>query len=78
MPKMSSKLEGFFAEVRGQGMTVAAACVDQGDELESLPVMEPLCLLLGNESRGLTEEAKRGADLRYRITTHGFAESLNL
>lgn len=68
----------FFAQVRQRGMTVAAACVDEGEDLESLPVMEPLCLLFGNESRGLSDAAKRGADLRYRIKTHGFAESLNV
>ncbi len=71
-------LDAFFAHVRGGGMWVAAACVDGEVPLEELPVDRPLCLLLGNEHRGLTERARGAADERYTIRTYGFAESLNL
>ena len=71
-------LAGALKALRAEGMTIAGACVDGTCELESLPVDRPLCLLFGNENRGLSESAKSACDLRYRIPMHGFAESLNL
>ncbi len=71
-------LEPCMHALRGQGMRVAAACVDGDVDLEAIPVDGPLCLLLGNEHAGLTDEAKAAADFRYRIPMYGFAESLNL
>jgi tRNA (guanosine-2'-O-)-methyltransferase len=76
-------LGGFFAEVRERGMVVAAACVEEQSDppaldLEELPVERPICLLFGNEHRGLSPAARSEADLRFHIHTHGFAESLNL
>lgn len=71
-------LEPCFDRLRAGGMRVAAACVDGDVDLEAIPVDRPLCLLLGNEHAGLTDEAKASAHLRYRIPMFGFAESLNL
>lgn len=71
-------LEACFGVLREAGMTIAGACVDGTCELEELPVDRPICLLFGNENRGLTDAAKGACDLRYRIPMHGFAESLNL
>lgn len=72
-------LDAFFADVRARGMVVAAACVhDTTIPLEDLPVDRPICLLFGNEHRGLSPAARERADLRFAIRTHGFAESLNL
>jgi tRNA (guanosine-2'-O-)-methyltransferase len=71
-------LDGFFAAMHREGITVAAACVDAELALEDLPVDHPICLLFGNEHVGLSAEAKRRASAAFVIRTHGFAESLNL
>lgn len=71
-------LEEFYARMRADGMLVAAACVEATTPLEQLPVDRPICLLLGNESRGLTDAAREQADMQYAVPIQGFAESLNL
>jgi tRNA (guanosine-2'-O-)-methyltransferase len=71
-------LAACMRELKGEGMTVAGACVDATCTLEELPADRPLCLLFGNENRGLSDAAKAVCDLHYRIPMHGFAESLNL
>lgn len=46
--------------------------------LSKLSLKQPLCLLLGNESTGLTEEAIDHCDTLYCIPMCGMSESLNL
>ncbi len=46
--------------------------------LEEIPIDQPLCLLFGNERRGLSEEAIQRCDLTYRIPMDGMCESFNL
>ena len=46
--------------------------------VQALPVDQPLCLLLGNEQRGLTEAAMDACDLLYQVPMFGMSESLNL
>lgn len=46
--------------------------------VEELPVDQPLCLLFGNEERGLSETALSQCHFTYRIPMSGMAESLNL
>ncbi|GJM06712.1 MAG: hypothetical protein DHS20C10_04460 [marine bacterium B5-7] len=57
---------------------LAGACMDASMTLQELPLDKPICLLLGNENRGLSPEAKEACDLLYRIPMVGFSESLNL
>ncbi|MCA9659743.1 MAG: RNA methyltransferase [Myxococcales bacterium] len=73
-------LEPFLAAVRARGMRIAAACVEDGMPLalSELPVDRPICVLLGNEHSGLSEEARAAADLRFQIPMHGMVESLNV
>jgi tRNA (guanosine-2'-O-)-methyltransferase len=68
----------FSLHRRARGMLLAGACVDGTVALSDLPVDRPICLLLGNEHRGLSEQARADADLCFSIRTVGFAESLNL
>lgn len=44
---------------------------------DSLPQRNSSCILIGNESRGLSKEASALADILYKINIYGKAESLN-
>lgn len=75
-------LASFLAYCRSREMLVAGACVGGeeagGSDLEALPADRPICLLLGNEHAGLSDEARQACDIRYGIAMHGFSESFNL
>ncbi|WP_420421144.1 TrmH family RNA methyltransferase [Simkania sp.] len=60
------------------GFTIAGASLDGELTLEELPQDRPLCLLFGNERKGLTPKAKEMCDLLYRIPMVGMVESFNL
>lgn len=46
--------------------------------LEDIPLNKPLCLLLGNEKRGLSDEALSSCEYVYKIPMFGMVESYNL
>jgi len=46
--------------------------------LSQLPLPAKLCILLGNEQRGLSEQARQACDILYQIPMVGMVESLNL
>jgi tRNA (guanosine-2'-O-)-methyltransferase len=71
-------LEGFVEDVRSRGLLLAGACVDAKTPLCELSIDRPLCLLFGNEHRGLSESARAACDERYAIAMFGMSESLNL
>ena len=57
---------------------VAGAVMNEGVPLEALPLDQPLCLLFGNENRGISPEAKKMCDTLFHIPMFGMSESLNL
>lgn len=71
-------LEAFLAEARTAGMRVAGACMDGSVPVGRIPVDAPLCLLLGNECRGLSAAAREACDLLFHVPMVGMTESLNL
>ncbi|MCH9682659.1 MAG: RNA methyltransferase [Deltaproteobacteria bacterium] len=71
-------LTGFLAEVRRRGMTLAGASMDGSVPVTRLPVDAPLCLLLGNETRGLSQAAREACDVSFHVPMVGMSESLNL
>ena len=46
--------------------------------LEILPLDHPICFLFGNEKEGISDEAKKGCDLLFRVPMFGMVESYNL
>ncbi|MCH9630858.1 MAG: tRNA (guanosine(18)-2'-O)-methyltransferase [Chlamydiia bacterium] len=46
--------------------------------LEDVPVDKPLCLIFGNEERGLSDEMLSYCDLTYKIPMYGMIESFNV
>lgn len=71
-------LPGLLAEVRARGMRLAGACMDGSVPVGRLPVDQPLCLLFGNEQRGLSPAARRACDVLFHVPMVGMSESLNL
>ncbi len=70
-------LAGSLAALRAKGVCLAAGVLD-GAELPSRPEIHgSVCIMIGNEGRGLEKELSDMADLRVRIPMPGRAESLN-
>ncbi len=57
---------------------LAGAKMDGAITVGEIAIDKPLCLLLGNESRGLTPQAIHACDTTYHIPMCGMSESLNL
>jgi tRNA (guanosine-2'-O-)-methyltransferase len=72
------RLESFVAQARAEGLRLAGACMDGTVPVTRLAVDEPLCLLFGNEQRGLTAAARRACDVLFHVPMVGMSESLNL
>ncbi len=68
----------FLAEINRQNIRLAGAIPQSGESVHSIPVIEPLCLLLGNEHCGLSPLSKAACHWHYRIPMFGMTESLNL
>lgn len=68
----------FVASARARGLRLFGAAMDGQRALSDLPIDAPLCLLFGNEHRGLSCAARNACDELYRIPMYGFSESLNL
>lgn len=70
-------IEVFLQQTKGQ-FILAGACMDGTQTLNAVPIDKPLCVLLGNENRGLSQTARDACDLTFRIPMFGMSESLNL
>lgn len=68
----------FSLKMSNEGWKLAGACPRASMPLSELPVEGKVCLLLGNEHRGLSEEARASCDYLYSIPMFGMVESLNL
>lgn len=69
-------IEEFHSKM--EGFVLAGASLEGDLTLEELPKNRPLCLVFGNEQKGLTPKAKKMCDLLYRIPMVGMVESFNL
>ena len=79
-------LDEFLAQVKG--FKLAGGALPTPDPrlpasntqltLSQLPIDHPICLIVGNEQRGLSEAAKQACDWLYKIPMVGMSESLNL
>ena len=59
------------------GYLILAGSLDGQPFFERPRPVEKVCLVIGNEGAGLSEEALRASTLRLRLPMHGRAESLN-
>lgn len=67
--------------VRARGMTLVATCLDDDavpiDEVD-FPAMGKVCVMLGNEERGLSQALRDAADVKVFVPMVGFSQSFNI
>lgn len=71
-------LSAFLSAMKAENRIVAGAVIDADKKLGAIELQHPLCILIGNEQRGLTEEARKACDFLFSIPMCGMLESLNL
>lgn len=71
-------LSDFLQTARKLQLRLAAATPRASTQLGELPIDGLLCIMIGNEQRGLTNAAESAADLMYKIPMQDMAESFNL
>lgn len=73
-----ASLADFLCVAERRQLQLAAGVVNADFALAEVPVDQPLCIMVGNERRGLSAEAVHAAAIRYKIPMFGMTESLNL
>ena len=68
----------FLAFATDEQLHIAGAMPQANTSISAIPIDQPICLLLGNEHRGLSHSAQQHCDFHYRIPMHGMTESFNL
>jgi tRNA (guanosine-2'-O-)-methyltransferase len=77
-PKINNT-EKCFEILRKKGYRLAATSpVDTDLLIDELPLDQKVALVFGTEERGLSSYALNNADLRVKIPTYGFTQSLNI
>ncbi len=71
-------LDAFLSTIRSEEMLLAGAIMGGDIELAETPIDKPICYILGNEQRGLSQLAIEACDILYRIPMVGMSESMNL
>lgn len=73
-------LEAFLAQMRAQDppRRLYGAAMDGAVPLARLRTDVPMCLVFGNETRGLSDAARRACDALFHVPMVGMSESLNL
>ncbi|MBL4685874.1 MAG: RNA methyltransferase [Nannocystaceae bacterium] len=73
-----ARLEDLVTTVKKRGLRLCGAAMDGSTPLSRMDVDAPLCLLLGNEQRGLSDAARAACDALFHVPMVGMSESLNL
>jgi tRNA (guanosine-2'-O-)-methyltransferase len=71
-------LDDFLKAIKKEGFLLAGGAITATESLSGVPVDKPLCIILGNEHRGLTQAAQDACDIHYKIPMYGMTESFNL
>ena len=68
-----------LSHLESRGFRIYATHLGEGAvPLEALSFAEPVALVFGNESRGVSDEALRRSHARFAIPMRGFVQSLNV
>ncbi|MGD2081091.1 MAG: RNA methyltransferase, partial [Nitrospirota bacterium] len=65
-------------ELRGKGMRIVATTLDAGLSVFEAELGGKVALVFGSETKGVSPELRRAADISVRIPLRGRAESLNV
>jgi TrmH family RNA methyltransferase len=78
LPVARAPLSTIVDEARRAGLRIAASTADGGRALESMSLVEPVLVLLGNEGAGLPGDVISKADMKLSIPMREGANSLNV
>jgi len=73
-----SSLKQFLIYINEQQLQLVGGVINTNKKIEEVPVEKPLCILLGNEHRGLSQHAQDHCNTLFKIPMVGMTESLNL
>ncbi len=73
-----NSLQDFINYATQNKLHLAGGTLDATMPLSEVQVTQPLCILIGNEQRGLSLDAQTNCDYRYKIPMVGMSESMNL
>lgn len=73
-----SSLAAFIQYTTGASIHITGAMLQASSSIAEVSVHQPICLLLGNEHRGLSPSAQQLCHSHYHIPMHGMTESFNL
>lgn len=71
-------LADFLTVIKQHNIRLGGGTVTATEPLSKVCVDQPLCLIIGNEARGLSESAVEACDIEYTIPMVGMSESMNL
>jgi TrmH family RNA methyltransferase len=78
VPVIKATRKAIADELRNKGFRIVVTAVDAELSIFNADLGGPLALVLGNETKGVSPELKRAADLLVKIPVRGGAESLNV
>ncbi len=78
LPPFEIETESLVEVLRAQKIEIAVAVAHGGDDLLRVKWPRRVALVLGHETRGLSQELENAASLRVTIPMFGRAESLNV
>lgn len=64
-------------ELKNSGYQIAATLPQSGIRFDKIDFSDKICLLIGNEASGLSEQMRKLSDLKITLPIFGKAESLN-
>lgn len=71
-------LDDFLKFLHSENILLAGAVVDADITISALPITQKICILFGNEHRGLSQKARENCKLLFKIPMYGMVESFNL
>lgn len=71
-------LKKFLNAMHSQNILLAGGTIDATKSLSDVPINKPICIMIGNEQRGLSDEAQAACHIKFQIPMYGMSESLNL
>ena len=76
--KYHTSLDDFLLYMSSNKVQLAGGTVSASMPLNAVPVNQPICFMIGNEHRGLSNACTHALTYPYTIPMHGITESLNL
>jgi tRNA (guanosine-2'-O-)-methyltransferase len=71
-------LDEFIQIMHQKNIKLAGGRVTATKSVSEIPLTDPICIMIGNEQRGLSEAAQTACNIEYKIPMFGMSESLNL